>query len=246
MVCWEPCFLSCQLCYRHSLRHDSVSVAEYGVVGSFFSKKREEKYFLKLESSFFCSAPSITASHFFSLALVSLVYYWCLTHAPHSFPTDFDSMSLMEGSDRGSRQGQRRKQHRWSGPDHFFHDSRLVRLPKKKRQVKNKIKLAKQITWLFFLFLSGFISLVIMTITRLLVFLLIPSSLMASSQSINQCWMNSLWSTWHRTAACWGINFSGSKRFFRLATNLPTTLKMYLFSNWKISVCLCCRSVETK
>ncbi|XP_014825359.1 PREDICTED: serine-rich coiled-coil domain-containing protein 2 isoform X4 [Poecilia mexicana] len=38
---------------------------------------------------------------------------------------DFDSMSLTEGSDRGSRQGQRRKQHRWSGPDHFFHDSRL-------------------------------------------------------------------------------------------------------------------------
>uniref|UniRef100_A0A3Q2D5U8 Coiled-coil serine-rich protein 2a n=1 Tax=Cyprinodon variegatus TaxID=28743 RepID=A0A3Q2D5U8_CYPVA len=38
---------------------------------------------------------------------------------------DFDSMSLMERSDRGSRQGQRRKQHRWSGPDHFFHDSRL-------------------------------------------------------------------------------------------------------------------------
>uniref|UniRef100_A0A3P9NXR4 Coiled-coil serine-rich protein 2a n=1 Tax=Poecilia reticulata TaxID=8081 RepID=A0A3P9NXR4_POERE len=36
---------------------------------------------------------------------------------------DFDRMSLMEGSDRGSRQGQRRKQHRWSGPDHFFHDS---------------------------------------------------------------------------------------------------------------------------
>lgn len=34
-------------------------------------------------------------------------------------------MSLMEGSDRGNRQGQRRKQHRWSGPDHFFHDSRL-------------------------------------------------------------------------------------------------------------------------
>uniref|UniRef100_A0A3Q2GLV7 Coiled-coil serine-rich protein 2a n=2 Tax=Cyprinodon variegatus TaxID=28743 RepID=A0A3Q2GLV7_CYPVA len=34
-------------------------------------------------------------------------------------------MSLMERSDRGSRQGQRRKQHRWSGPDHFFHDSRL-------------------------------------------------------------------------------------------------------------------------
>ncbi|KAM4729282.1 serine-rich coiled-coil domain-containing protein 2 isoform 2-T2 [Anableps anableps] len=38
---------------------------------------------------------------------------------------DFDSISVMEGSDRGSRQGQRRKQHRWSGPDHFFHDSRL-------------------------------------------------------------------------------------------------------------------------
>ncbi|XP_012719482.2 serine-rich coiled-coil domain-containing protein 2 isoform X1 [Fundulus heteroclitus] len=38
---------------------------------------------------------------------------------------DFDNMSLMERPDRGGRQAQRRKQHRWSGPDHFFHDSRL-------------------------------------------------------------------------------------------------------------------------
>ncbi|XP_047207533.1 serine-rich coiled-coil domain-containing protein 2 isoform X3 [Girardinichthys multiradiatus] len=38
---------------------------------------------------------------------------------------DFDSMSLMERSDRGGQQGQRRKQHRWSGSDHSFHDSRL-------------------------------------------------------------------------------------------------------------------------
>ncbi|MEQ2304759.1 hypothetical protein AMECASPLE_030718, partial [Ameca splendens] len=33
-------------------------------------------------------------------------------------------MSLMEHSDRGGQQGQRRKQHRWSGSDHSFHDSR--------------------------------------------------------------------------------------------------------------------------
>ncbi|MEQ2221304.1 hypothetical protein ILYODFUR_014404, partial [Ilyodon furcidens] len=34
-------------------------------------------------------------------------------------------MSLMERSDKGGQQGQRRKQHRWSGSDHSFHDSRL-------------------------------------------------------------------------------------------------------------------------
>ncbi|MEQ2195778.1 hypothetical protein XENOCAPTIV_018161, partial [Xenoophorus captivus] len=34
-------------------------------------------------------------------------------------------MSPMERSDRGGQQGQRRKQHRWSGSDHSFHDSRL-------------------------------------------------------------------------------------------------------------------------
>ncbi|XP_076015383.1 serine-rich coiled-coil domain-containing protein 2 isoform X2 [Genypterus blacodes] len=38
---------------------------------------------------------------------------------------DADRMSHLERLDRGSRQGQRRKQHRWSGPDHFHNDSRV-------------------------------------------------------------------------------------------------------------------------
>ncbi|XP_070697518.1 serine-rich coiled-coil domain-containing protein 2 isoform X2 [Pempheris klunzingeri] len=37
---------------------------------------------------------------------------------------DTDRTSHMERSERAGRQGQRRKQHRWSGPDHFYNDSR--------------------------------------------------------------------------------------------------------------------------
>uniref|UniRef100_A0A3Q1FQ30 Coiled-coil serine-rich protein 2a n=1 Tax=Acanthochromis polyacanthus TaxID=80966 RepID=A0A3Q1FQ30_9TELE len=37
---------------------------------------------------------------------------------------DSDRMSHIERPDRGNRQGQRRKHHRWSGPDHFTNDSR--------------------------------------------------------------------------------------------------------------------------
>uniref|UniRef100_A0A3B4Y733 Coiled-coil serine rich protein 2 n=1 Tax=Seriola lalandi dorsalis TaxID=1841481 RepID=A0A3B4Y733_SERLL len=39
---------------------------------------------------------------------------------------DVDRMSHIERSDRVGRQGQRRKQHRWSAPDHFHNDGRLV------------------------------------------------------------------------------------------------------------------------
>ncbi|KAG8000223.1 Serine-rich coiled-coil domain-containing protein 2 [Nibea albiflora] len=35
-----------------------------------------------------------------------------------------DRMSHIERSDRAGRQGQRRKHHRWSGPDHFHNDNR--------------------------------------------------------------------------------------------------------------------------
>ncbi|KAF7669101.1 hypothetical protein LDENG_00247790 [Lucifuga dentata] len=38
---------------------------------------------------------------------------------------DTDRMSHIEHLERGSRQGQRRKQHRWNGPDHFQSDSRV-------------------------------------------------------------------------------------------------------------------------
>lgn len=41
---------------------------------------------------------------------------------------DVDRMSHIERSERAGRQGQRRKHHRLSGPDHFHSDSRLVRL----------------------------------------------------------------------------------------------------------------------
>ncbi|XP_035519304.1 serine-rich coiled-coil domain-containing protein 2 isoform X2 [Morone saxatilis] len=37
---------------------------------------------------------------------------------------DSDRMSHIERSERAGRQGQRRKHHRWSGPDHFHNDSR--------------------------------------------------------------------------------------------------------------------------
>ncbi|XP_071336334.1 serine-rich coiled-coil domain-containing protein 2 isoform X2 [Trachinotus anak] len=37
---------------------------------------------------------------------------------------DIDRMSHIERSERAGRQGQRRKQHRWSGPDHFHNDNR--------------------------------------------------------------------------------------------------------------------------
>ncbi|CAK6953034.1 serine-rich coiled-coil domain-containing protein 2 [Scomber scombrus] len=37
---------------------------------------------------------------------------------------DIDRMSHIERSERAGRQGQRRKHHRWSGPDHFHNDSR--------------------------------------------------------------------------------------------------------------------------
>ncbi|XP_056290943.1 serine-rich coiled-coil domain-containing protein 2 isoform X3 [Pseudoliparis swirei] len=37
---------------------------------------------------------------------------------------DADRMSHLERSDRAGRQGQRRRHHRWSGPDHFYNDSR--------------------------------------------------------------------------------------------------------------------------
>ncbi|XP_033469559.2 serine-rich coiled-coil domain-containing protein 2 isoform X2 [Epinephelus lanceolatus] len=37
---------------------------------------------------------------------------------------DADRMSHFERSERAGRQGQRRRHHRWSGPDHFYNDSR--------------------------------------------------------------------------------------------------------------------------
>ncbi|XP_054455741.1 serine-rich coiled-coil domain-containing protein 2 [Anoplopoma fimbria] len=37
---------------------------------------------------------------------------------------DADRMSHFEPSERAVRQGQRRRHHRWSGPDHFYNDSR--------------------------------------------------------------------------------------------------------------------------
>ncbi|XP_029305143.1 serine-rich coiled-coil domain-containing protein 2 isoform X2 [Cottoperca gobio] len=37
---------------------------------------------------------------------------------------DADRMSHFERSERAGRQGQRRNHHRWSGPDHFYNDSR--------------------------------------------------------------------------------------------------------------------------
>ncbi|XP_068424287.1 serine-rich coiled-coil domain-containing protein 2 isoform X2 [Clinocottus analis] len=37
---------------------------------------------------------------------------------------DADRMSHYERSERAGRQGQRRRHHRWSGPDHFYNDSR--------------------------------------------------------------------------------------------------------------------------
>ncbi|XP_034538561.1 serine-rich coiled-coil domain-containing protein 2 isoform X2 [Notolabrus celidotus] len=37
---------------------------------------------------------------------------------------DLDRMSHIERSERAGRQGQRRKHHRWSGPEHFHNDSR--------------------------------------------------------------------------------------------------------------------------
>ncbi|XP_076599219.1 serine-rich coiled-coil domain-containing protein 2 isoform X1 [Chaetodon auriga] len=37
---------------------------------------------------------------------------------------DADKMSHIEHSERAGRQGQRRKHHRWSGPDHFHNDNR--------------------------------------------------------------------------------------------------------------------------
>ncbi|CAN9499655.1 unnamed protein product [Ophioblennius macclurei] len=37
---------------------------------------------------------------------------------------DVDRMSHIERSERGNRHGQRRKHHRWSGPDHLHHDGR--------------------------------------------------------------------------------------------------------------------------
>ncbi|XP_034408684.1 serine-rich coiled-coil domain-containing protein 2 isoform X2 [Cyclopterus lumpus] len=37
---------------------------------------------------------------------------------------DADRMSHLERSERAGRQGQRRRHHRWNGPDHFYNDSR--------------------------------------------------------------------------------------------------------------------------
>ncbi|XP_040905291.1 serine-rich coiled-coil domain-containing protein 2 isoform X2 [Toxotes jaculatrix] len=42
---------------------------------------------------------------------------------------DIDRMAHIERSERAGRQGQRRKHHRWSGPDHLHHDSRASVFP---------------------------------------------------------------------------------------------------------------------
>lgn len=63
-------------------------------------------------------------------------------------------MSLMERSDRAGRQGQRRKHHRWSGPDHFHNDNRLVRLEILKNIARKYVKSKKYNKANIILFLS--------------------------------------------------------------------------------------------
>lgn len=75
---------------------------------------------------------------------------------------DADRMSHLERSDRAGRQGQRRRHHRWSGPDHFYNDSRLFRPERvihvareevKIRNVKDKANVFLLLTlWLFLSF----------------------------------------------------------------------------------------------
>ncbi|TMS04566.1 Serine-rich coiled-coil domain-containing protein 2 [Larimichthys crocea] len=47
-----------------------------------------------------------------------------LIYVKTGFNMETDRMSHIERSERAGRQGQRRKHHRWSGPDHFHNDNR--------------------------------------------------------------------------------------------------------------------------
>lgn len=89
---------------------------------------------------------------------VSEVHLRSFSHcALNSACVDPDRMSHFERSERAGRQGQRRKHHRWSGPDNFHNDNRLVSLERFKNMLpEKKWKYSKvNITvflsaWLFF------------------------------------------------------------------------------------------------
>lgn len=59
-------------------------------------------------------------------------------YALNSARIEADRMSHIEHMERASRQGQRRKHQRWSGPDHFHNDSRLDRLKRVKEMLQNR------------------------------------------------------------------------------------------------------------
>lgn len=151
-----------------------------------------------------------------------LYCFFTVAKALNSSYIDADRMSHFERSERAGRQGQRRRHHRWSGPDHFYNDSRLVRPEKTLYKSTNTRATSFSFSvcltlWLFFLSVSflGPMSSSTMMVLRLQGSLHGPSPLKAGSTATWRCWMNSHSNTWLRTAAHSRTSCSGSKRCYR-------------------------------